>query len=69
VGTANMDFRSLYLQFECGAFFCGADTVSAVRDDFLETVPVCREITEESCKNGAFVRFLQDLFRLLAPLL
>lgn len=69
VGTANMDFRSLYLQFECGAFFCGASVVSDVRDDFLNTVPLCKEITEENCRSNAFVRFLQDLFRLLAPLL
>ncbi len=69
VGTANMDFRSLYLQFECGAFFCGASVVSDVRDDFLKTVPVCKEMTEKDCKSNAFVRFLQDLFRLLAPLL
>ena len=69
VGTANMDFRSLYLQYECGAFFCGAGVIADVRDDFLKTVPVCKEITEDDCKSNAFVRFLQDLFRLLAPLL
>lgn len=69
VGTANMDFRSLYLQFECGAFFCGSSVVADVRDDFLKTVPICKEITDDDCKSNAFVRFLQDLFRLFAPLL
>ena len=69
VGSANMDFRSLYLQFECGAFFCQTKLVSDVRDDFLQTVLNCKEMTEEDCKSNAFVRFLQDLFRLFAPLL
>ncbi|MBQ3490601.1 MAG: cardiolipin synthase [Clostridia bacterium] len=69
VGTANMDFRSLYLQFECGAFFCGSQMVHEVREDFLQTVSLCKEITEEDCRSNAFVRFLQDLFRLFAPLL
>ena len=69
VGTANMDFRSLYLQFECGAFFCGCSVISDIRDDFLNTVPVCREITEADCTANPFIRFLQDLFRLFAPLL
>ena len=69
VGTANMDFRSLYLQFECGAFFCGCSVISDIRDDFLKTVPVCKEITEVDCTGNPFVRFLQDLFRLFAPLL
>ena len=69
VGTANMDFRSLYLQFECGAFFYKSKLVSEIREDFLQTVSVCKEISEEDCKSNAFVRFLQDLFRLFAPLL
>jgi cardiolipin synthase len=69
VGSANMDFRSLYLQFECGAFFCGTNVVDEVRDDFLQTVSVCKAITEEDCKCNALVRFVQDVFRLLAPLM
>lgn len=69
VGSANMDFRSLYLQFECGAFLCGTDSVGEVRDDFLETVPLCKEIREEDCKHNAIVRFVQDVCRLLAPLM
>lgn len=69
VGSANMDFRSLYLQFECGAFFCGTSVVDEVRDDFLQTVSVCKVITEEDCKSNALVRFVQDVFRLLAPLM
>jgi cardiolipin synthase len=69
VGSANMDFRSLYLQFECGAFFCKTKLISEIRDDFLKTLPDCKEMTEKDCKSNAFVRFLQDLFRLFAPLL
>ena len=69
VGSANMDFRSLYLQFECGAFFCGTRVAGEVRDDFLQTVSVCREIREEDCKHNAIVRFVQDVLRLLAPLM
>jgi cardiolipin synthase len=69
VGSANMDFRSLYLQFECGAFFCGADVVDEVREDFLRTVSVCKEMTDADCRSNAVVRFLQDVFRLIAPLM
>ena len=69
VGSANMDFRSLYLQFECGAFFCGTNVVDEVREDFLQTLSVCKTITEADCKSNALVRFVQDVFRLLAPLM
>ena len=43
--------------------------ISDIRDDFLQTVSVCKEITEQDCTGNGFVRFLQDLFRLFAPLL
>jgi cardiolipin synthase len=41
VGSANMDFRSLYLQFECGVFLYKTKSVEALRDDFLATIPLC----------------------------
>ena len=69
VGSANMDFRSLYLQFECGAFFCGTSVVDEVREDFLQTASVCKEMTEEDCRDNALVRFVQDVLRLLAPMM
>lgn len=37
VGTINLDYRSLYLHFECGAFFYKSSIIKAVRDDFLKT--------------------------------
>lgn len=40
VGTINLDYRSLYLHFECGAFFYKSGIVAAVRDDFLKTQAV-----------------------------
>ena len=69
VGSANMDFRSLYLQFECGVFLCRGSAVMDLRDDFLATASLSKEIRAEDCKSNAFVRFFQDLFRLIAPLM
>lgn len=69
VGSANMDFRSLYLQFECGVWLCNTPSVTELRDDFLATLPLCKEIKQEDCKANAFIRFFQDLLRLLAPLM
>ncbi len=69
VASANMDFRSLYLQFECGVWLCKAKAVTDLRNDFLATLPLCKEIKEEDCKANALVRFFQDLLRLLAPLM
>ena len=69
-GTANLDFRSLYLHFECGTRFYGGKVVSDIKKDFLDTLEQCTEITAEECKNrNLFVRLLQVLLRLAAPLM
>lgn len=69
VGTVNMDFRSLYLHFECAAWMCKSSAVAQVKKEFLETLEKCREITDEDCRCGFFMRLLQSIFRLFAPLM
>jgi cardiolipin synthase len=69
IGTANMDFRSLYLQFECGAWMYRTEAVNELRDDFLKTLDVCREITAADCRYNPFIRFFQEFCRLFAPLM
>ncbi len=69
VGTQNLDFRSLYLHYECGAVLYGCDAVKDVREDFLNTLQKCRPITEKDCRYGLFGRFIRDICRLFAPLM
>ena len=69
VGTTNMDFRSLYLNFECGAYLYGSDAVPAVKQDYLGTLKKCRRITEADCKTGIFMTQFQNVMRLLGPLI
>ena len=69
VGTSNMDFRSLYLHFECSAAFYDSPTVLQVRDDFLRCIEDCREITLEQCSVALPVRALRAMLKLFAPLL
>ncbi len=69
VGTVNMDYRSLYLHFECAAWMCRSRAVLQVRDEFIRTLDICQEITEEECRCGFFRRLLQGIFRLFAPLM
>lgn len=69
VGTANLDFRSLYLHFECGTMLYGCDAVFEARDDFLLTLNDCAEITADDCKVNVFMRFINSIMRLIAPLL
>lgn len=70
VGTINMDYRSLYLHFECGAWLCGGSGVLAVRDDFNETLARSGEVTLEDCRKVSWWRRLgRGLLKSFAPLM
>ena len=67
VGTTNLDFRSLYLHFECGAWMYDSEAVMEVKEDFLKTLEICQPITAEDCKANLFKRTVQDFLRIFAP--
>ncbi|MBR6523038.1 MAG: cardiolipin synthase [Clostridia bacterium] len=69
VGTANLDFRSLYLQFECGVLMYNTSAVMEIKEDFLKTLEICQPITKEDCRCNMITRFSQDILRLIAPLM
>ena len=69
VGSANMDFRSLYLHFECGTVLYGNDAVASVKEDSLKTFELSRLITLDDCKCGFLMSVFRKLMRIFAPLL
>lgn len=70
VGTINLDYRSLYLHFECAVWMYQTTAVAEVRDDFFKTQNVSQEITLEQCQNISwFRRLVRSLLRVLAPLM
>ncbi len=69
IGSANLDFRSLYLQYECGVWMYQAEAVTELRDDFLKTLEVCHEVTAKECRSNMVTRFFQEICRLFAPLM
>lgn len=70
VGTINLDFRSLYLHFECGAYMYSNDVLHDVEQDFKETLKQCQEITKESCDKYPKGKMLVGkMLRLIAPLM
>ncbi len=69
VGTINLDCRSLYLHFECGAWLYGSDTVPTIRADFIQTLKSCEQLSAADCKTRLLTRLVQRLFRLFAPLM
>ena len=70
VGTINMDYRSLYLHFECATYLYNCAAVQDVVKDFRDTFPICQEIGIDYCEKRSLpVRMYQCVLRLFAPLL
>ncbi|AEF85469.1 cardiolipin synthetase [Treponema primitia ZAS-2] len=69
VGTTNLDFRSLYLHFECGVWIYKSSAVAKVKEDFLNTVPISKLISLQDCVRGPVSTFIRDVLRIFAPLM
>lgn len=70
VGSINMDYRSLYLHFECGTWLYQTATIAEIKKDFLDTQELCLQITLEDCQNvRVSTRVLRSILRLFAPLM
>ena len=48
VGSINLDFRSLFLHFECGVYIYENPVIAAIRKDFDETLKQCVRMTTDS---------------------
>ncbi len=70
VGSINMDYRSLYLHFECGVLFIGGRAVARLKQDCLETMDKSHEVTEResSRPKRLILRFFDALLRAISPL-
>ncbi len=69
VGTINLDYRSLFLHFECAAWLCRSRAVLSIKETFLETVGVSEEMTAGSITMSRTARFKSSVLRLFAPLM
>ncbi|NCB91132.1 MAG: cardiolipin synthase [Clostridia bacterium] len=70
VGTINLDYRSLYLHFECAVYMYKVNEIAEVEKDFQETLEQCKEITmEEYKKEKLRTRIYGKILRLIAPLM
>lgn len=70
VGTTNLDFRALYLHFECGALMYKTDSVLSVKEDALKTFEISRQVSLDECENkNFFYQLFLSVMRLFSPLL
>lgn len=69
VGTINMDYRSLYLHFECGTLMYNNPEIKQVRKDDLETMEKCRKVELSDMKTNFLGELFDSFLRSVAPLL
>ena len=69
VGTTNLDFRSLYLHFECGVWMYNSKAVLQIKKDYFDTLNECTQITLEECIERLPIRVFQEILRIFAPLM
>lgn len=66
VGTINLDYRSLYLHFECGVFMYRSQAVMELKQDVLDTIAGSKQITLDFCRNrNIFIKLLQSDFAVI----
>jgi len=69
VGTVNLDFRSLYLHFECGVWMYRTNALQDIKNDFENLFEVSSEVDEDSANAGIFKRALRSVLDVMAPLI
>lgn len=71
VGTINMDYRSMYLHFECGVWLYDTPSLDDIKKDMLDTIKHhSMEITPEILGQVSVPRRLtRSLLRIFAPLM
>ena len=70
VGSANLDFRSFELNFECNAFCYDADLTRQLKIIYEKDLEHCIELTPEYFEKQSWWRkFKQYFSRLLSPIL
>ena len=70
VGSINLDYRSLFLHFECASYFYRHTVVAQVEQDVQNTLKKCMQVTLDDCKKfNIFKRIAGHVLRLFAPLM
>ena len=70
IGTANLDIRSFYLNFEVNAFLYDTDIAEKLRDNFYLDLDVSKEVVlEEYRERPIHHRFIESITRIFSPIL
>lgn len=68
IGTINLDYRSLYLHYECGALIMHDKEIIKMKEDYLEAIEKSEEIEYEIWRRRPwYQRLIAFILNILAP--
>jgi len=69
VGSVNLDFRSLYLHFECGVWMYKTPSIAEIKKDLSAVFASCRQVTEEECRVSLLRGLFRSVLAIISPML
>ena len=70
IGSVNLDFRSLFYNFEVSAFVYDSAVAMKVKETFVDDLKQCRQLSANEYRGRPFVRrCAESLVKLFSPLL
>ena len=69
VGTINLDYRSLYLHFECGCYLENDKVLNKIKKDIEEMIEESLLLDKKSTKPNFFKKPIQAILKIFAPLM
>lgn len=69
VGTINLDYRSLFLHFECAVWMYRVPALADLKKDTLDTIEQCRMVYKEDVHTKGLGAMFDGFLRIMAPLL
>ena len=70
VGTINLDYRSLFLHYECAVWMYRCQAIHQLYEDYCAMLPQCEEITVKMCRSRPFyTRLRHSVLRVFAPMI
>ena len=68
VGSINLDYRSLYLHFECSTLLYGGEALRDIRADMMDLESRCHRVELSDCRTSWLGTLVSAVLRLVAPL-
>ena len=70
VGTVNLDFRSMYLHYECASLFYRTEGLDDMKEDFTDMFGKCQQISmKDYYRFSIWQKLIGRIFRIIGPLI